>query len=92
MKIKEQKQILRGHVLAFLEHQRQATIALRAINEIGLLENDGNPLPHSIQGEERLCLWTAIKEEGLSPAFESGEFSQVIADANQAIDANGYIV
>jgi len=92
MTINEQKQILRGHVLAFLEHQRKATEALRAINEIGLLENEGNPLPHAIQGEERLCLWTAIKEEGFMPAFESGEFSDVIADANQAINVNGYIV
>jgi len=65
---------------------------LRAINEIGLLENDGNPLPHSIQGESVLRHWTTTDSLGLSPAFESGEFSEVIADANQAINANGYIV
>jgi hypothetical protein len=99
MTINEQKQILRGHVLAFLEHQRQATIALRAINEIGLLENEGNPLPHAIQGESQLRHWTTTDSVvlfggslGISPAFESGEFSDVIADAQQAIQANGYIV
>lgn len=96
MTIKEQKQILRGHVLAFLEHQRQATIALRAINEIGLLENEGNPFESAIQGEDSLRCLSAkgIGRNGdySSPVFESGEFSDVIADANQAIQANGYIV
>ena len=94
MTIKEQKRILRGHVLAFLEHQRMATEALRAINEIGLRENEGNPLPHAIQGEEMLRHW-ATYDCGL-PAFHapfiSGEFRQVIEDAQQAINANGYIV
>jgi len=92
MTINEQKRILRDHVLAFLEHQRKATIALRAINEIGLLENDGNPLPRSIQGESVLRHWTTTNSLGLSPAFEHGEFSDVIEDAQEAIKANGYIV
>ena len=89
--INEQKRILRGHVLAFLEHQRQATIALRAINEIGLLENEGNPFTFAIQGESQLR-YSTTNSVGAKPAFESGEFSQVIEDAQQAINANGYIV
>lgn len=92
MTIKEQKQILRDHVLAFIEHQRKAIQALRAINEIGLLENDGNPLPRSIQGESMLRHWTTTNSLGLSPAFEHGEFSDVIDDIQQAININGYIV
>lgn len=92
MTINEQKRILRGHVLAFLEHQRQATIALRAINEIGLLENEGNPLPYSIKGESMLAHWTTKNSLGISPAFESGEFNQVIEEAQRAITINGYIV
>jgi hypothetical protein len=93
MTINEQKRILRDHVLAFLNHQRKATIALRAINEIGLLENEGNPLPRMIQGEAMLRHWTTINSLGLSPAFnEHGEFSDVIDDIQQAINANGYIV
>jgi hypothetical protein len=96
MTINEQKEILRGHVLAFLEHQRQATIALRAINEIGLLENEGNPFESAIQGEDSLRNLSAkrIGRNGdySSPVFESGEFMEVIEDAKQAIEANGYIV
>jgi hypothetical protein len=93
MTINQQKQILRGHVLAFIEHQRKATSALRAINEIGLLENDGNPLPRMIQGEAMLRHWTTVNSLGLSPAFnEHGEFSDVIDDIQQAINANAHIV
>jgi hypothetical protein len=93
MTINEQKRILRGHVLAFLEHQRKASIELRAINEIGLLENEGNPLPRMIQGESMLRHWTTVNSLGLSPAFnEHGEFSDVIDDIQQAINMNAHIV
>jgi hypothetical protein len=86
MTINEQKRILRAHVLAFLEHQRKATIALRAINEIGLLENEGNPFPRMIQGESMLRHYS-------ENAFnDNGEFSDVIADAQGAIDSNAHIV
>jgi hypothetical protein len=92
MTINEQKRILREQVIAFIEHQRKATMALVCINEICLLENDGNPLPRSIQGESMLRHWTTIDSLGLSPAFEENEFSHAIEDAQQAINANGYIV
>jgi len=92
MTIKQQKQVLRDHVRSFLVHQRQATIALRAINEIGLLENEGNPLPRMIQGESMLRHWTTTNSMGLSPAFEHGEFSDVIDDIQQAINMNAHIV
>ena len=93
MTINEQKRILRDHVLAFIEHQRKATSALLAINEIGLLENDGNPLPRMIQGEAMLRHYAT---PGL-PAFhapfdDQGEFSDVIDDIQQAININAHIV
>ena len=93
MTINEQKRILRDHVLAFLDHQRKATIALRAINEIGLLENEGNPLPRMIQGEAMLRHYAT---PGLlafhAPFNEHGEFSDVIDDIQQAININAHIV
>ena len=93
MTINQQKQILRDHVLAFLDHQRKATAALRAINEIGLLENEGNPFPRMIQGEAMLRHYAT---PGL-PAFhapfdDQGEFSDVIDDIQQAININAHIV
>ena len=96
MTINKQKRILRNHVLAFLKHQRKATEALRAINEIGLRENEGNPFPHDIQGEENLAHWATYVcelENRLIPApFIFGEFAFVVEEAQQAIEANGYIV
>lgn len=101
MTIREQKRILRNHVIAFLEHQRKATEHLRAINAIGLLENDGNPLPCMIQGEAMLRHWSTITlspagspidGDGGAPFDNNGEFSDVIADIQQAIDINAHIV
>lgn len=101
MTITKQKRILRNHVIAFLEHQRKATEHLRAINAIGLLENDGNPLPRMIQGESMLRHWSTvtlspagspIDGDGGAPFNDQGEFSDVIADIQQAIDINAHIV
>lgn len=93
MTIKQQNQILRKHVIAFLKHQRAATLALQAINEIGLRENEGNPYRHPIQGEDMLRY--ASTGDGV-PAFHApfvpGEFSDVIEQAQNAINANAYIV
>lgn len=99
MTIREQKRILRNHVIAFLELQRQATEHLRAINTIGLRENDGNPLPCMIQGESMLRHWSTITlspagidGDGGAPFNDQGEFSDVISDIQQAIDINAHIV
>ena len=93
MTINEQKLILRGHVLAFLEHQRKATEALRAINEIGLMENEGNPFPRMIQGEAMLRHYASPGFVAFHAPFnEHGEFSDVISDIQQAIDMNAHIV
>lgn len=101
MTITEQKRILRNHVIAFLEHQRKATEHLRAINTIGLRENDGNPLPCMIQGESMLRHWSTITlspagspidGDGGAPFNDQGEFSDVISDIKQAIAWNDYIV
>lgn len=95
MTINEQKRILRGHVLAFLEHQRKATEALRAINEIGLLENEGNPFESAIKGENSLrhaITLPSFRNGSPYAIFAPGEFNQVIEEAQQAIEANGYIV
>ena len=92
MTINEQKRILRDHVLAFLEHQRKATIALRAINEIGLLENEGNPFKHAIAGEDMLRWASTTGLVAFHAPFRAGEFSDVIDDIQQAININAHIV
>lgn len=93
MTINEQKRILEGHVLAFLKHQRLATEALRAINEIALLENEGNPFPRMIQGEAMLRHWATPGLPAFDAPFnEHGEFSDVIDDIQKAIDMNAHIV
>ena len=91
MTINKQKRILRGHVLAFLKHQRKATEALRAINEIALLENEGNPFPHAIQGEEMLRHWATCGLPAFHAPFESGEFAFIVDEAQRAMKANNYI-
>ena len=76
----------------FLEHQRKATEALRAINEICLQENEGNPFPHAIVGEDMLRHWATCGLPAFHAPFISGEFAFVVEEAQQAIEANNYIV
>lgn len=73
----------------YLDTQRTATTTLRAINQIGLCENEGNPLNSAIQGEDALRAYATI--EGVNP-FIPGEFQTAIDEAKKSLDANGYIV
>ena len=84
----EQNKRLAFLVTEFLQHQIKATAALQEINAIGLLENEGNPLPCAIRGEDHL---RALARQG-GAYLKPGVFQDVIEDAKKALDANGYIV
>jgi hypothetical protein len=84
----EQNKRLARAVADFMYYQAKATAALREVTAIGLLENEGNPLPCPIRGEDQLRFYSRLGGTTIEP----GAFQDVIEDAEKAIDANGYIV
>jgi len=81
----QQKALLKKHIKAFLKHQRKATLALREITEIGLLENEGNPWVSPISGEASLQSYS-------NNAFQSGEVEDTINDAQIALNNSMIII
>ena len=88
MNMNQQARQFRRHLLAFMKHQIKATAALQEINAICLLENEGNPLPRAIQGEDMLRQFARLGGTMLKP----GDFSDIVDEAKKTLDANGYVV
>jgi len=78
----QQKAILRRHLASFLRHQKAATAALQSIVEIGLCENEGNPLDSALRGEDVI----------LAYANMTGDLAATIDAASAALDSAGHIV
>lgn len=87
----EQIEILRRHVLLFIESQKKANSHLQAIVEIGLLENDGNPLESRILGEDHLLGILRSVSSGYGDP-QPGEISDLLDEARKIIDFSGHII
>lgn len=79
-----QSAILRKHLRAFVKAQTKATEALRAVTEIAMCENDGNPLSSALQGSA-----SVVGFAGCPQPFEVG-LNDTLEQARQALDASGY--
>ena len=79
-----QSAILRKHLRAFVKAQAKATEALRAINEIALCENDGNPLSSALQGTG-----SVVGFAGCPDCYDLS-VNHTLEQARQALDASGY--
>jgi hypothetical protein len=79
-----QARILRKHLNAFVKAQAKATKSLRAINEIAMCENDGNPLESALLGTS-----TVLGFAGCPDRFEPS-VNDTLEEARQALDASGY--
>ena len=88
MTINEQSKRLALLIQEFLLAQVRATKALQEINAICLLENEGNPLPSAIQGEDELIYFARKGNMIIKP----GAFSDIVDEAKKTLDANGYVV
>jgi hemolysin activation/secretion protein len=83
-----QATLLRKHILAYVNAQAKATEALRAINEIAMLENNGNPLHSALQGTHAVI---GFAEEGYTAEpISEDELDTLMSEAEQAINASGY--
>lgn len=80
-----QARILRKHLANFAIAQRKATEALRAINEIALCENDGNPLDSALQGTEAVTCFA-----GFHYAPASAKINALLTEAQQALNASSH--
>jgi hypothetical protein len=79
-----QARLLRKHLQVFVKAQAEATQALRAINEIALLENEGNPLPSSLLGSASVVGFANC------PATTEDDLNDTLENARQALDASGH--
>lgn len=83
-----QATLLRKHLLAYENAQKKATEALRAINQIATLGNNGNPLHSALQGTHAVI---GFAEEGYTaePISEE-ELDTLMSEAEQALRFSDY--
>jgi len=81
-----QARILRKHLNAFVKAQAKATEALRAINEIALLENEGNPLTRPLLGTDSVVSFS----QSVRVLKDDKSVDDILTEAQQALDASGY--
>ena len=88
-----QARILRKHLNAFVKAQAKATEALRAINEIALLENEGNPLTRPLLGTDSVVSFAQsvrVFKESVRVLKDDKSVDDILTEARQALDASGY--
>jgi hypothetical protein len=82
--------ILRKHLNAFVKAQAKATEALRAINEIALCENEGNPLPCALIGNSAVVGYSwRVLEGGCSYTFKLS-LDDTLKNARKALETSAY--
>jgi hypothetical protein len=83
-----QATLLRKHLLIYEESQRKATEALKAINAIAMLENEGSVLDKALRGT-----WSVIEfsNEGYTnEPIKEENLDRLMFEAEQALKFSGY--
>jgi len=84
----QQALLLRKHLLVFVAAQEKATQALRAINEIAMLENENNPLQRPLLGTPSVVGYADLSYT--PELIHAEEVDALLTEALRAIEVSAF--